>query len=213
MTLANGKVAVCLEVSLCPRWAGNLRRLIAVLDDDGYLHPNNPFSIRSIQADHNKQGGYNFRSISKSALAVTRTLMGEPPDRLLPTSATQSAIDTVQYVKRIQSKYWRSMFPKGNWYPSKNDSEIACLIIKHLDPVDGLVGGDRLHGICFLLPINFFLTFNRHHSRMASYEALPRLQINQRPHLPGRNLEILQRPGALNVRNDCNESFTRLTHV
>ncbi|KAF7509230.1 hypothetical protein GJ744_008290 [Endocarpon pusillum] len=85
MTLAGGKVAVCLE------------------------------------------GGYNFRSISKSALAVTRTLMGEPPDRLLPTAATNSAVEIVRQVSMIQSKYWRCMFPR--------------------DPVNGVVFGERLHDI------------------------------------------------------------------
>ncbi|KAJ5104326.1 histone deacetylase Hda1 [Penicillium alfredii] len=71
MTLANGKVAICLE------------------------------------------GGYNFRSISKSALAVAKTLMGEPPERLLVTSATEHAIGTVRQVAAIQSQYWRCMFPKA----------------------------------------------------------------------------------------------------
>jgi histone deacetylase 6 len=59
------------------------------------------------------KGGYNFRSISKSALAVTRVLMGEPPDRLGLSAATPHAVDTVQSVKLVQSRYWRSMYPKG----------------------------------------------------------------------------------------------------
>ncbi|KAI9368120.1 hypothetical protein BJX61DRAFT_241562 [Aspergillus egyptiacus] len=71
MTLANGKVAVCLE------------------------------------------GGYNFRSISKSALAVTKTLMGNPPDRLHSTSPSDMAIATVRRVIMIQSSYWRCMYPKS----------------------------------------------------------------------------------------------------
>ena len=71
MSLAHGKVAVCLE------------------------------------------GGYNFGAISKSALAVTRTLMGEPPDRLQPSQATQSAVETVEKVRQIQSEFWRSICPKG----------------------------------------------------------------------------------------------------
>ncbi|KAF7713980.1 Histone deacetylase class 2 [Penicillium ucsense] len=70
MTLANGKVAVCLE------------------------------------------GGYNFRSISKSALAVTKTLMGEPPDRLAKTAPTAEAIETVGRVMTTQAQYWRCMYPK-----------------------------------------------------------------------------------------------------
>ncbi|KKY28398.1 putative histone deacetylase [Phaeomoniella chlamydospora] len=85
MTLAEGKVCVCLE------------------------------------------GGYNFRSISKSALAVTRTLMGEPPDRLPPTAATNYAIKTVRNVARTQSKYWRCMFPQ--------------------EPINDQVRGERMHDV------------------------------------------------------------------
>ncbi|KUL85164.1 hypothetical protein ZTR_06261 [Talaromyces verruculosus] len=70
MTLANGKVAVCLE------------------------------------------GGYNFRSISKSALAVTKTLMGEPPARLAATTPSNPAVQVVRTVMAAQSKYWRCMYPK-----------------------------------------------------------------------------------------------------
>ncbi|KAK2735021.1 Histone deacetylase hda1 [Myotisia sp. PD_48] len=62
------------------------------------------------------EGGYNFRSISKSALAVTRTLMGEPPDRLQATTASSPAVQTVRRVATIQSKYWNCLYPKG---PSK----------------------------------------------------------------------------------------------
>ncbi|OCT44449.1 Histone deacetylase HDA1 [Cladophialophora carrionii] len=72
------------------------------------------------------EGGYNFGAISKSALAVTRTLMGEPPDRLQATAATSSAIDTISKVRNVQSKYWRSIYPK--------------------EPVAGIFGGERLHG-------------------------------------------------------------------
>ncbi|RAH49355.1 histone deacetylase hdaA [Aspergillus brunneoviolaceus CBS 621.78] len=71
MTLANGKVAVCLE------------------------------------------GGYNFRSISKSALAVTKTLMGDPPDRLHSTTPSEAATTTVRRVMMIQSAYWSCMYPKA----------------------------------------------------------------------------------------------------
>lgn len=85
MSLAKGKVAVCLE------------------------------------------GGYNFRAISRSALAVTRTLMGEPPDRLEATSATPSAVKVIEDVKKIQSRYWKCVYPKA--------------------PVSGMYGGERLHDI------------------------------------------------------------------
>lgn len=74
MSLANGKVAVCLE------------------------------------------GGYNFAAISKSALAVTRTLMGEPPDRLEPTRATDKAVEAIEMVRHIQSTYWDCLKPKAPIY-------------------------------------------------------------------------------------------------
>lgn len=58
------------------------------------------------------QGGYNFRSISKSALAVTKTLMGDPPDRLHSTSPSEMAISTVRRVISTQSAHWHCMYPK-----------------------------------------------------------------------------------------------------
>ena len=58
------------------------------------------------------QGGYNFKAISKSALAVTRTLMGEPPDRLSSTTPTKAAVQTVKKVQLQQANYWRTVFPK-----------------------------------------------------------------------------------------------------
>lgn len=70
MSLADGKVAVCLE------------------------------------------GGYNLNSIARSALAVGRTLMGEPPDRLLDLTPTNSGVDDVKLVQRQQSRFWASMYPK-----------------------------------------------------------------------------------------------------
>ena len=71
MSLADGKVAVCLE------------------------------------------GGYNLRSIAVSALAVTRTLMGEPPERLLHAEPTSSGVETVQTVLRTQAKFWPCLYPKN----------------------------------------------------------------------------------------------------
>lgn len=59
------------------------------------------------------EGGYNFRSISKSALAVTRTLMGEPPDRLIAPSASRPAVETVREVAMMHARYWKCMYPKG----------------------------------------------------------------------------------------------------
>lgn len=60
------------------------------------------------------EGGYNLRSIARSALAVTRVLMQEPPDRLredLP-APKDSAVRTVEQVRLQHSKYWKCMLPK-----------------------------------------------------------------------------------------------------
>ncbi|KAI9735225.1 MAG: Histone deacetylase hda1 [Cirrosporium novae-zelandiae] len=59
------------------------------------------------------EGGYNLHAISKSALAVTRTLMGEPPDRLEQKAASKPAVLTVQAVIKQQSRYWKSLYPKA----------------------------------------------------------------------------------------------------
>jgi histone deacetylase 6 len=60
------------------------------------------------------EGGYNLRSIARSALVVTRVLMLEPPDRLqedLP-APKDSAVYTIEQVKRQHSRYWKCMYPK-----------------------------------------------------------------------------------------------------
>ncbi|KAL8994959.1 MAG: hypothetical protein Q9169_005224 [Polycauliona sp. 2 TL-2023] len=52
------------------------------------------------------EGGYNLGSISKSALAVTRTLLGEPPDRIEETRPTKSGAATVDMVRSYQGRFW-----------------------------------------------------------------------------------------------------------
>jgi histone deacetylase 6 len=69
MSLANGKVAMCLE------------------------------------------GGYNLRAISRSALAVAKTLMGEPPERMTVPPLNKEAAITLDIVRRQQAPYWRCMRP------------------------------------------------------------------------------------------------------
>lgn len=55
------------------------------------------------------QGGYNLHSISVSALAVTRTLMGEPPDRVEDGEISAIAGADVKKVKQEQSSHWSCM--------------------------------------------------------------------------------------------------------
>ncbi|KAJ5673297.1 histone deacetylase [Penicillium longicatenatum] len=66
------------------------------------------------------EGGYNFESIANSALSVTKTLMGNPPDRLTKTTPGNEAMVTVSHVKRIQSHYWRCMAPRPIQQNQKN---------------------------------------------------------------------------------------------
>ncbi|KAI4140169.1 MAG: hypothetical protein LQ341_003942, partial [Variospora aurantia] len=90
--LADGKLVVCLEVSSCST-------LEEIMFDD----------LAS-------KGGYNLASISKSALAVTRTLLGEPPDRIVETRPTKAGAATVGMVRGYQCRYWPCLRsnPKSN---------------------------------------------------------------------------------------------------
>ncbi|KZV88328.1 Arginase/deacetylase [Exidia glandulosa HHB12029] len=58
------------------------------------------------------EGGYNVDSISKSALAVAKVLLGENPPSLPSAVASEVAVETVWLCGRVQSRYWRSIVPK-----------------------------------------------------------------------------------------------------
>ena len=58
------------------------------------------------------EGGYNLESIARSATAVGRTLMGEPPERLLNTDPSNSGVDDIKLVLRQQSRFWSCLYPK-----------------------------------------------------------------------------------------------------
>ena len=76
------------------------------------------------------EGGYNLESIARSATAVARTLMGEPPERLEDTNPSMSGVDDLKLVLRQQSRFWSCLYPK--------------------DPSDRLAGplhGERMHNI------------------------------------------------------------------
>lgn len=69
MSLADGKVAVCLE------------------------------------------GGYNLKAISNSAVAVARTLMGEPPPKMEIPKINKEAARILGKVQAYQAPYWECMRP------------------------------------------------------------------------------------------------------
>jgi hypothetical protein len=59
------------------------------------------------------QGGYNLESISASAVAVTKVLLGEPPEELPPLIASEAGTETIWLVAKEQSKYWKNVDPKS----------------------------------------------------------------------------------------------------
>ena len=59
------------------------------------------------------QGGYNLDASAASAVAVTRVLLGEPPDELPPMVASEVGTETVWLVCKEQRKYWKNVDPKS----------------------------------------------------------------------------------------------------
>ncbi|QRV94367.1 histone deacetylase family protein [Ceratobasidium sp. AG-Ba] len=57
------------------------------------------------------EGGYNLDSISNSAVAVVRTLLGDQLPELPRLVASEIATEVVWQVARVQSKYWSSINP------------------------------------------------------------------------------------------------------
>ncbi|KAF5131783.1 hypothetical protein DV495_001965 [Geotrichum candidum] len=57
------------------------------------------------------EGGYNLDSIAKSALAVTKVLVGEVPGRPQTKVPQLAAVQVMAQVMQEQSKYWKCMKP------------------------------------------------------------------------------------------------------
>lgn len=75
------------------------------------------------------EGGYNLDSISSSALAVTKTLIGEPPPELKITKASDACIEVVRKVASEHSKYWNCITPKSL------ELDLDLSFVKRLDDV------------------------------------------------------------------------------
>lgn len=90
MSLANGKVAVCLE------------------------------------------GGYSLKAISRSALAVAQTLMGEPPQPFELPPINESAMKVLRMVQQAHAPYWECMRPKKvDWkYEAKHGGQRLISVIR-----------------------------------------------------------------------------------
>ncbi|KAG6004847.1 hypothetical protein E4U21_000685 [Claviceps maximensis] len=85
MSLADGKVAVCLE------------------------------------------GGYNLSAISNSAVAVARTLMGEPPPKMTIPKLNKDAARILAKVQAFQAPYWECMRPGIVDVPSMHSLQASRL--------------------------------------------------------------------------------------
>ncbi|OBT80163.1 hypothetical protein VF21_00614 [Pseudogymnoascus sp. 05NY08] len=85
MSLADGKVAVCLE------------------------------------------GGYNLKAISRSALAVAKTLMGEPPERIELPPINKEALKILHRVKEAHAPFWECMQPGKINVKEEEDTDTARL--------------------------------------------------------------------------------------
>lgn len=57
------------------------------------------------------EGGYNLRAISQSAVAVARTLMGEPPPMMTIPKINKEAARLLAKVQAHQAPYWECMRP------------------------------------------------------------------------------------------------------
>ena len=55
------------------------------------------------------EGGYNLKAISNSAVAVARTLMGEPPPKLQIPKINKEAARVLAKVQAYQAPYWECM--------------------------------------------------------------------------------------------------------
>ncbi|CAJ0911598.1 16242_t:CDS:10 [Entrophospora sp. SA101] len=60
------------------------------------------------------EGGYNLESVSKSAMACVKVLLGESPGKMEPIKPRRECLETIEQVIRVQSKHWKSLVPEYN---------------------------------------------------------------------------------------------------
>lgn len=86
------------------------------------------------------EGGYNLDSIAKSALAVTKVLVGEVPGRPQTKVPQLAAVQVIAQVMQEQSKYWKCMKPgfqapdftqteDSEFIPGKSLVSLCCFFI------------------------------------------------------------------------------------
>ncbi|PWY97481.1 hypothetical protein BCV70DRAFT_166948 [Testicularia cyperi] len=77
---------------------------------DGYAHMTHSLtSLCEGRVAVVLEGGYNPDAVAKSALAVTRVILSNPPETAPSMTVSTVAARTVQQVCRVHSKYWKNI--------------------------------------------------------------------------------------------------------
>ncbi|KAG9303951.1 hypothetical protein G9A89_005861 [Geosiphon pyriformis] len=58
------------------------------------------------------EGGYNLESITQSALACVKVLLGESPASFDSIRPSKDCVETIHHVVNTQSRYWKSLAPQ-----------------------------------------------------------------------------------------------------
>lgn len=106
------------------------------------------------------EGGYNLDSIAKSALAVAKVLVGEPPESTITLLPHLETIEVVDEVIKIQSKYFKSL---RHGIPEKIFEDVYelpgvenpnCKLVNIADPIRSHQANDMFNKRAFVnLPI------------------------------------------------------------
>lgn len=103
------------------------------------------------------EGGYNLNSISLSALAVTKTLMGEAPPRIAETAPTRNCIETIRKVILHQAKFWHCLYPNDANPNRSITTRSGTPTMEGIgDMFDEMAGAERMHGKCQYLLFHHF---------------------------------------------------------
>lgn len=84
------------------------------------------------------EGGYTLSAIAASALAVTKVLIGDPPGIIRTRLPSTAAVEVIDKVLKVQSKYWKSIRPGYYSIRSTVDPALTALMGTNDEKVNGL---------------------------------------------------------------------------
>ncbi|CCE62491.1 hypothetical protein TPHA_0C03390 [Tetrapisispora phaffii CBS 4417] len=93
------------------------------------------------------EGGYNLDSISNSALAVAKILIGEPPDEIPESDRDPKpgVLEMINKVIRVQSKYWKCFRRKFGNFGGEYENAIESQIPKMFPLQDAIRNAQLSH--------------------------------------------------------------------